>query len=299
MEPNIELAKTRDFGEIIADTFLFIKQNFKPLLSCFFVFCGFFLLAGMVTGIMEQIRVSDLLNNAFSDPSGPISTTNRFSHIFELDTLLTLIFALLNHVTVMAAIMSFMALYKQKGNIAPTNAEVWVYFKYYFLRVTGGSILNFILIVIGMVFCLIPGLYLLPILSLILPIMIVENTSYGYAFSQSFRLIKENWWTIFGAIIIILLVGIIINSIATIPFSVVSVWSLFLHQVKQVHLSVTAIVLGSIMRQLMQVLNILSIVTAMICYYSLNEEKESTGLMGRIDQLGADHTDTNTPAEEY
>jgi len=299
MEPNIELSKTRDFGEIIADSFLFIKQNFKPLLSCFFVFCGFFLLAGLVTGIMEQIRVVDLLNNAASETYGPVSTRSRFGHIFELGTILTLVFALLSHISLVLAIMCFMTLYKQKGNIAPTNAEVWEYFKFFFFRVLGGSVLNFIIFVVGLVFCLIPGLYLLPALSLMLPIMVVENTTYGYAFNQSFRLVKESWWMIFGALFIIYLVIVIIGSIASVPFAVVSVWSMFLHQVKYVHMSITAVVLGTFMRQLIQALNILMVVTAMICYYSLNEEKESTGLMGRIDQLGTEHTDTNAPTEEY
>jgi hypothetical protein len=36
--------------------------------------------------------------------------------------------------------------------------------------------------------------YLSPILALILPIMVMENTSFGYAFNRSFVLIKENWW---------------------------------------------------------------------------------------------------------
>ncbi len=31
---QIELRKARDFGELINDSFLFIKGNFKPLLRC-------------------------------------------------------------------------------------------------------------------------------------------------------------------------------------------------------------------------------------------------------------------------
>jgi hypothetical protein len=56
MQPKIELAKTRDFGEIINDTFLFMRQNFKPLLKYFFTFCGIFLAAGTVCSTLYQLK---------------------------------------------------------------------------------------------------------------------------------------------------------------------------------------------------------------------------------------------------
>ena len=42
MPSKIELLKVRDFGEIITDSFGFVRQNFKQLVKCFFVFSGFF-----------------------------------------------------------------------------------------------------------------------------------------------------------------------------------------------------------------------------------------------------------------
>ena len=43
MIQKVEFRKVRDFGEVISDTFLFMKQNFKPLFKAFFYLCGFFL----------------------------------------------------------------------------------------------------------------------------------------------------------------------------------------------------------------------------------------------------------------
>ncbi len=296
MEPKIELSKTRDFGEIIADSFLFIRQNIKPLLSCFFTFCGFFLLAAGVASIMQQIKMMDTLNNADGN-FGQGNTGFRTS--YGIETILSIVFALTGFIAIKVTILSFMALYKEKGNIAPTNEELWGYFKFYFFRIFGSAILNYLILIIGFIFCLIPGIYLYPILGLIFAIIIVENTSYGYAFNQSFRLIKENWWTIFGALFISGLIVFVCSTVVNMPFQVVNVWSVFFHKAKHIHLSMLSIIMGTILKELAMVLYILPLVTLTICYFSLAEAKDATGLMGRINQIGTDSTDADTPAEEY
>ena len=67
--PAIELSKTRDFGEAISDSFLFVRQNLKLLLSAFFIFCGFFLLAGTVIGIMQQMKASMMPEGLYANMS--------------------------------------------------------------------------------------------------------------------------------------------------------------------------------------------------------------------------------------
>jgi hypothetical protein len=297
MEPQIELSKTRDFGEIIADSFLFIRQNLKPFLSSFFVFCGFFLLVGCVTGIMQQIRMSNIYAGTYVGDAG--KPFNNLASAFTISTILAVFFSLLTYIAMPVTVISFMALYKQKGNIAPTNEEVWGYFKYYFLKVLGGSIVNAIVFIVGFVMCIIPGIYFYPILGLIFPIMIVENTSYGYAFNQSFRLIKENWWTTFGALFITYLIAAICMGMVTVPFQVANFWEILLRRGTHQHLSMVSIVLGTILQQLSHVLYTLPLVAIVICYFSLTEAKDATGLMGRINQLGTNAADADAPAEEY
>jgi hypothetical protein len=296
MNSNIELSKTRDFGEIISDSFLFIRENFKPLLSCFFVFCGIFLLAGVISGVMLQIKMIDVINN--SDGNGLESGSGTWA-AYGIDAVFAGVIALAGYVTLTITIISFMALYKQKGNIAPTNEELWGYIKYYFLKVLGIGILNYIILIIAFVLCILPGVYLSPILGLIFPIIIVENASFGYAWDQSFRLIKENWWKVFGALFITEFILGICSAVINIPFQVVNVWSVFLHRIPNVHLSIVSVIIGTILKELSMAFYILPLVALGICYFSLTEAKDATGLMGRINQLGKNEADPNTPAEEY
>jgi hypothetical protein len=64
-------------------------------------------------------------------------------------------------------------------------------------------------IAIGFVLLIIPGLFLLTRWSLVSPAVVVEKRSAGEALSRSWELVKGNSWTMFGIIIVtVLLAGI-------------------------------------------------------------------------------------------
>src|SRR6202007_1524506 len=105
MDSKIELAKPRDFGEIISDTFAFVKQNLKPLLKYFFIFCGFFLLATGATEILTQIQALDRINNfnpnSFDNPMSPFA-------VFTPAYFLNLFFLMLEYLSIAIMTLSFM-----------------------------------------------------------------------------------------------------------------------------------------------------------------------------------------------
>ena len=68
MNQNFELRKVRDFGELISDTFLFVKENLKPLLKATFQICGFFVLAMLVLSVMQQLNLQGVKTNTGSAP---------------------------------------------------------------------------------------------------------------------------------------------------------------------------------------------------------------------------------------
>jgi hypothetical protein len=298
MNSNIELAKPRDFGEIINDTFTFIRQNFKPLLKYFFIFCGFFILAAAALTILVEVKAFSFASNpnpeSFEDSTG-------LSKVFSLlgNYLLLFLFLILEYVAVNVAVLCFMVLYKQKQNTIPTTEEMWGYFKYYYLKILGSTILLYLLIGVGMVFCFIPGIYLMPILALVPPIMIMENTSFGYAFSQSFRLIKDNWWVTFGVMVVVYIILYVLNLAVSIPSIVLGAGSVFLHINSGKALTLPIAIITTFLQSVQYVFHILMVVAVGLCYFNLTESKEGTGLMERINQFGAKETDPNTTAEEY
>ena len=299
MDSKIELAKPRDFGETITDTFGFVKQNFKPLLKYFFIFCGFFLVATFAIMVLTEVKALSFASYTTSTDS--FDEAGNLSRMFSLLSgyLLLFVFIILNYVAINVTVLCFMTLYKQKQNTIPTTEEMWGYFKFYYLRVLGSSVLLYILMILGFAFCLIPGIYLSPIFALIPPIMVMENTSFGYAFNQSFRLIKDNWWVTFGTIVVIYIILYVVNLFVSIPAIILGVGNVFLNLKNSRALSLPVAIIISLLRTVEYLFQMLVVVAVGLCYFNLHESKEGTGLMERINQFGAGQSHTDTTQEEY
>lgn len=296
-QQNIELAKIRDLGENISDTFVFVKQNFKPLLVTVLTFCGLFILATAAMHAIQQVKVLELQKQALENPG--YQSFDSFFDRFGLETFLSLFFMLLSYALMTTTVLSYMALYKQKGNIAPTSAEVWAYIKYYILRVLGGSILLSILLIIASALCILPGVYVYPIFGLIFPIMIMENGSFGYAYKRSFSIIKDNWWTTFGVLFVMAIITYIGFLIFSFPAIILSIINLLTHGTRTAATSTPVAVITAVIQQAGLIIYVLPLVSLGLCYYNLNEIKEGTGLNDRINQFGTHRPDSNLPAEEY
>lgn len=296
MEPKIELAKMRDFGEVISDTFLFIRQNLKELLKSFFILCGFFLIALASVSFLQQYKMMHTFNEAHA--GGPQTFGSTMSD-FWVSYVATMVISFMTMCAISVTILSFMALYKQKGNVAPTTDEVWGYFKYYYLRVLGGTFVIGLLIGAGFALCLLPGIYLFPILGLVFPIMVMENATFGYAFNRSFQLIKENWWVTAGAVLVIWIIVYVMMIVITIPASAVNMASIWLRPQKIPQFSMGTILLSVVLQALTQVLLIIPTIGISLCYFNLSENKEGTSLLDRINNFGTQGPQTNLPTEEY
>ena len=64
-------------------------------------------------------------------------------------------------------------------------------------------------ILIGLVLFIVPGLFLLTIWALLIPVIVIEGKSAGEAFSRSREIVRGHGWSVFGLVIVtFLLVGI-------------------------------------------------------------------------------------------
>lgn len=289
MPENLEFKKLREFGEIINDMFLFIKQNFKALLKVFVYFSGIFLLGSIIAGIYQQIGLQKALVSADS----PFSMLGK---MFNINYFLVLLFNLASYTAMNVSILSFIAVYIQKGNVAPTLDEVWAYFKFYFFRMLGSGILVGLFCGLCFLLLLFPGIYVMPAMMLFFPVMVYENGSFGYSFERAFKLVKGQWWVTFGTILIIYFITLASQSLASLPALIFTFLSAFTAGAKG--LSNTAIIVSTTVQYLCQVFMIIPIVGISICYFNLVERLDSTGLMDRISQMGASKEPFNTP-EEY
>jgi hypothetical protein len=292
MKQPIELRRLRDFGQIITDSFTFLKENFKPLFIALLITCGFFIILGTISSVFAYMKMTSVFTFDLNSYNAQAYSVSYILSIIINAFILILTQAFIHLITI-----CYISVYIQKNNTQPTLAEVWGYFKFYFFRVFGSGILLIILSAIGFMLCIIPGIYLMPIFYLIIPIIVIENTSFGYAFNKSFRLIKDNWWLVFGVIFITSLIVSIAASFVSIPISVITVGSKFL-SLKSYTLPL--LIIFSTLRNILNLAYALPAIAICLCYFNLAEQKEGTGLLDRIEKLGKNNDDNSSlPAEQY
>lgn len=291
MTETIEFKKKRDFGQVINDTFTFMRQNLKPLIKIYFTFCGLFVLASMATLLLQQVKTVNVVNAL-----GSMRNTTG-TGLYGIEYFLAIAFSFATYASMTVAILSYIAIYVQKGNQTPTSEEVWGFFKYYFFRVFGSSFLLALLLAVGFLFCIIPGFYLFPFIAMMFPIMVIENASLSYSFSRSFSLIKNNFWITFGTLIIIWIIVYACSTLIILPTTLFSMLGLFSKQGPKMSLTLTMIT--TVLQSLCQVFTIVPIITVSLTYFSLVEEKENTGLMERISNFGNTEKPIDTRPEEY
>lgn len=292
MKQPLELRKIRDFGQIINDSFTFLKDNFKPLFKALFVICGFILLLAIVSSIFQTLNNTANLKYIFRAEA---AKTQPALYVFS--AIAVAFVFILGQSFIQLVTICYISVYLEKSNKTPSLPEVWGYFKFYIFRVLGSSLLLITLTIIGMFFCFVPGIYLSVVFSLVTPIIVIENASFSYAFNKSFQLIKSKWWLLFGVIFIMVIIVYFGNLIAGIPLVVFNLSTKFA-TINSLRVPFTLIY--SVLRSLLLLAYVLPALGICFAYFSFSEEKEGTGLLGRIDKIGtAQNEEPDLPTEEF
>ncbi|MBA3676811.1 MAG: hypothetical protein H0W74_05340 [Sphingosinicella sp.] len=73
------------------------------------------------------------------------------------------------------------------------------------------AILTNILVILGLIALIVPGLYLIGRLAVVGTVIVAENQNPGRAIGRSFMLTKGKGWVVFGLLALVLLAGIIVS----------------------------------------------------------------------------------------
>jgi len=210
-----DFTKKHEFGEFISIPLTFFFQEFVMIIKGLLIFVLPFLLIEIFLTQVLHIANKQALATILTE--GWESNLNNYSNYGFL-------FALLN-LFKNAMLYSFLGVYIKlyittgKGNFGIN--EIWNEIKRYYLNVVLGNFISIIVIIVGLILILLPGIYLSVVLSLIVPVIIFEDLPAGKAFTRTFEVMKGNWWMSFGAfvvfiiliIILSLIVGLLIGSI--------------------------------------------------------------------------------------
>ncbi len=202
---KIKLYETRDFSGNFDTTLNFIKQNYGAILKPLLIVIPVILLAVYLQPNTSDIQVD------YQNP------WVAFAQVFSFKFLLANILIWLSLFIVMLYTTCYMAEYVKSADGKVDTANVWPKVFASILPVLAASILYSILMAVGFLLCLIPGIMIAVYLYFYMYVYIVEDRGVVDSLQRSYELVKGNWWVTFGYLIVFGIISFILSLIFMIP----------------------------------------------------------------------------------
>ncbi|MFD1095646.1 hypothetical protein [Salegentibacter chungangensis] len=277
----IQFKRQRELGEILSATFKFLRENYRIFFKLLFRIAApvFILLFAALTYYNYSTQEMPLQNTIFNQ-------RGDFIISFGVLILALLVYYAMLHGIVYNLIKSYI---KNKGHI--DEVEVAAGAKADFGKLIGFGAISWLMIFAGTILFVIPGIYLSVPLSITAAILVFRNKGISEGISESFNLIKDNWWMSFITILCIWLIVYVISFVFQLPFVIYMMVKAFT-VVQQgsaasgdsfdwVYLALS--ILGSLVQYILY--SIIPICLAFL-YFHLNEKKNFTGTYETIENLG-------------
>jgi len=198
---KIKLYETRDFSGNFDTTLNFIKQNYGAILKPVLIVIPIILVAVFLQPDLSELDID------YRDP------WKIYSQFLTISNLLYWIASFL----VMLYTACYMAEYVKTsdGKVNPSN--VWSKVFGAILPVFAASILYGIVVAIGAMLCLIPGIIAAIYLYFYMYAYIVEEKGVIDSLQRSYELVKGNWWSTLGYLFVWGVISVILSLIFAIP----------------------------------------------------------------------------------
>jgi hypothetical protein len=100
-----------------------------------------------------------------------------------------------------------------------TLPEVWAELRPNLLRLLGVSVLFGLAVLVGIVLCVLPGIWVGVLFSFAMPAVVLERLGVGQAFQRSRALVRDAWWSTFGILAAAFGIGWVVNLVFSLPFA--------------------------------------------------------------------------------
>ncbi len=211
MEKGIEFKQSRDLGEVFVKTFSFLKQEFRPLGLTILNYAFPFILISAISIILFVDRFKPFFTNPEAIPS-----SGFLKEILFFNILMILIF-LVSNVLLVSSVNNYIALYIEKGRGNFTVADVSRRIGSNFWQILFTVVLTNVMIGIGYMFCILPGIYLAVSMCFVYISITYDKKGFGDALSRSFEISHVQWWS---TLLLLIMIYLIILVIALIPYMI-------------------------------------------------------------------------------
>ncbi|WGH76316.1 hypothetical protein P8625_03895 [Tenacibaculum tangerinum] len=277
----IEFKKERDLGSIISDAFKFIRLEGKQFFLTILKIAAIPIVIAVASMIFYMMSMASMMSEDASAIAGMMGAA------FLMIIAYTVAYVFIN----LAGMYYIKSYIDNKGHV--NKEEIKENTKAKFWSFTGFGFLAALIIFASAMLCFFPVFYTATALSLGASILVFENETATEAIGKSFDFIKGVFWETFGVIFVVgLLVGVL-GYVFQIPA--------IIYQFAKMGISIGSDDPSEIMNiygdPIYLLLNLVAIVgnflfysitliTNVFLYFDINEQKNLTGTIEKIDSLG-------------
>lgn len=285
-KPYIEFKKQRELGDILTDSFNFIKFEFKSFFGTLLKIVGPYLFATMLFLGYYFYTFNGFLNFDLQSEGPDVNPLFMIIAVLGL-----MVSAIAMYSLTQATTLYYIKSYSDNnGTVDYDYIRKEAYNKFW--SFIGLSFLMGLVLFAGFMLCFIPGVYLYPPLMLSFSILVFMNKSVTDAFQYGFTLIKDNWWITFATLLVLGIIIAVIGYVFRIP-SFIYLWikmGVFSGEMDAESMGdvfdPVYIFLDLLAYTVQFVLQTVSLVAAAFIFFDLNEKKNFTGTLERIQNLG-------------
>ena len=210
-QKEIRFRQQRDLGQILSDSFDFLKQEYKPILRMIGIYVLPFLV--LYAGAQVYLQKNVLVNIDFSDPEAMMASIKPL----EGNLFIFLLFGLFIQSLLVGTYFSYLEAYVKfgKGNFQLSDISPR-FFSNSLMALGAGLIFTFSSL-FGAMLCFLPGIYIANTLSLTFFTVIFEKQGIGNAVGKSWKLVNTQWWNTLGLNILGLILWYAIGLVFSIP----------------------------------------------------------------------------------
>ena len=284
---QLNFRKFRDFGDLLGDTFNFIKFEYKSFLRILMIYAGPFILFTAIASAWFQSGIFSMMSMMVdNDPAEILSE-------FGLKLIVYMLAAVVSNTMLICVVYSYIQLYIERGKDGFVQEDVWYLVGKKFFQVLGAMVLMGLIIGVGVMLCIIPGIYFAVSFCLVLAVLFFENQSVGNALGRSMSIIRNDFWIGLGlGVVINILVGVIsyVFVLPSVVFSmVVSINTLKGNSSDGVNIVYMILVAFGTFGA--SFLSAIPHITFSLFYHSQIEKTESPGLINKIESINKPESD--------
>lgn len=289
---KIEFKKQRELGEILSDTFAFIRQQFKSYFSTVLKIVGPYILIALAGLGLYLYSLGSFMNFASLGNSLPES---KLMYLF-LSIILLLIGGIATYALSYSVTLNYIWSYDKNDGVV-NDEEVRKGVRDTFWNIIGLGILVVLILFVATFLCCLPAVYLWVPLSLSYPLLVFRKLSIGNAISDSFKLIQDEWWMTFATMLVVFIIIAIAGYAFSIPALIYTYVKMGISMGQNdfaegdlFFADPIYIALNILSYFFQYILNLITLISTVFIYFHLNEKKNFTGTFKKIDSLGGNST---------